>query len=394
MKNRIRRHSILVTILLSAVVTLLAVQGSLAAEPDRFFLDFSDGYIVIQPNTGTIQVVASLTVLSYGGDWELAQLKPYLYHVRLKTWGGFYWKVNTSRREVYKVTGGSFGSLGGSEAVIGGISVDVVGGSNTTPPDRFLLRFSKSYIVYVPASSVLQVTAEGYVLSYGADWEVVKMKDYLYHMKLSTWKGFYWKVNTSRKVVKRVKGAPLGSLGGTLEDTNISVRVVGGDTASEPEPPGDSLARPDEDCIACNPNNLQVVNVGGSWKIVEGSRWLMDFGAKEGDARESLKVIKHYGMNSHCFVGRPNAPFEYWLVGGSAPAGGYAGEDCISFNPNTIEVRNVGGRWKIVDGSHWLFDFGGSETEARLAYDIIKYYGFTKTCFVGRPGPKFKYLRK
>lgn len=346
MKKRTKKLSILITILLSVVITLFAAKGSLAAEPDRFFLDFSDGYIVIQPSTGTIQVVASMTVLSYGGDWEIVQLKPYLYHVRLKTWGGFYWKVNTSRREVYKVTGGTFGSLGGSDVRINGISVDVVGGSAATPPDRFFLRFSKSYIVYVPATNVLQVTAEGYVLSYGGDWEVVKMKDYLYHMRLKTWKGFYWKVNTSRKVVKRVKGAPLGSLGGTLEDTNISVRVVGGDVAMEPmmPVPGVIMVKPTEDCIPCNTNNLQVTNIGGNWKIVEGSHWLMDFGAKEGDARESLKVIKHYGMNSHCFVGRPNAPFEYWLVGNSAPSGGYAGEDCISFNLNTIEVKFVGGR--------------------------------------------------
>lgn len=406
MKKRIKNYSILITILFSVIVILFVVQSSDAATPDRFFLDFSDAYIVLEPSSGTIQVVANLTVLSYGGDWEFVQLKPYLYHLRLKTWSDFYWKVNTSRKEVYRVNGGAFGSLGGSDTKIDGISVDVVGGNTNVPPDRFLLRFSKSYIVYEPGTTVLQVTAEGYVLSYGGDWEVIKMQDYLYHMRLKTWMGFYWKVNTSRKEVKRVEGAALGSLGGTLTDTNIAVRVVGGDTTSggteiapivEPGVifiPGLISIKPEEDCISCNPNNLQVVNIGGNWKIVEGSHWLMDFGDKEGDARESLKVIKFYGMDSHCFVGRPNASFEYWLVGGTAPVGGYATEDCVSFNPNTIEVKFVSGRWKIVDGSNWMFDFGGNEAEARLAYDIIKYYGFTKSCFVGRPGPKFMYLRK
>ena len=408
MKKRIKSYSIIVVILLSLIVTLFVVQRSDAATPDRFFLDFSDAYIVLKPSTGTIQVVASLTVLSYGGDWEFVQLKPYLYHLRLKTWSDFYWKINTSRKEVYRVNGGTFGSLGGSDTKIGGISVDVVGGNTAVPPDRFLLRFSKSYIVYEPSTNVLQVTAYGYLLSYGGDWEVVQMKDYLYHMRLKTWSGFYWKVNTSRKEVKRVEGAALGSLGGTLTDTNIGVRVVGGDTSSggtdmAPVSPAESgiifipgviSVKPEEDCISCNPNNLQVVNIGGSWKIVEGGHWLMDFGSKEADAHESLKIIKYYGMDSHCFVGRPNASFEYWLVGGTAPNGGYAAEDCVSFNPDTIEVKSVGGSWKIVDGSHWMFDFGSNETEAKLAYDIIKYYGFTRSCFVGRPGPKFMYLRK
>ncbi|NTV98325.1 MAG: hypothetical protein HGA70_04095, partial [Chlorobiaceae bacterium] len=50
--------------------------------------------------------------------------------------------------------------------------------------------------------------------------------------------------------------------------------------------------------------------------------------------------------------------------------------------------------WKIVDGSHWVFDFGGKEAEARAAFAIIKKYGFTRSCYVGRPNPSFQYLRK
>lgn len=69
-------------------------------------------------------------------------------------------------------------------------------------------------------------------------------------------------------------------------------------------------------------------------------------------------------------------------------------EDCVGFNPNTVEVKQFGGRWKIIDGSHWMFDFENKEDEARLAFAIIKKYGFTRSCFVGRPGPSFQYLRK
>jgi len=69
-------------------------------------------------------------------------------------------------------------------------------------------------------------------------------------------------------------------------------------------------------------------------------------------------------------------------------------EDCVSFNPVTTTVRKIDGSWKIVDGSHWLFDFGDKESEARTAYAIIKKYGFTRSCFVGRPDPSFNYLRK
>lgn len=149
-----------------------------------------------------------------------------------------------------------------------------------------------------------------------------------------------------------------------------------------------------EDCVSFNPATTEVKNIGGRWKIVDGSHWIFDFGDKKNEAERSLSIIKHYRMNQSCFVGRPHPSFSYLLVAGSAPAGAFSGEDCVSFNPETTEVKNVGGRWKIVDGSHWLFDFGAKESEARQALAIIKKYGFNKSCFVGRPHPGFKYLRK
>jgi len=99
-------------------------------------------------------------------------------------------------------------------------------------------------------------------------------------------------------------------------------------------------------------------------------------------------------MTKSCFVGRPNASFQYMRVNNKEPSGAVSGEDCISFNPNTIAVKKVNGRWKIVDGNHYMFDFGNKGAEAKQAFAIIKKYGFTKSCFVGRPDPSFKYLRK
>jgi hypothetical protein len=149
-----------------------------------------------------------------------------------------------------------------------------------------------------------------------------------------------------------------------------------------------------EDCISFNTGNTQVSHVQGRWKIVDGSHWMFDFENEEGEARQALKIIKHYGMNQSCFVGRPDPSFQYILVSGNAPAGSISGEDCIGFNPNTIEVKRIDGRWKIVDGSHWMFDFGNKEDEARQAFAIIKKYNFNQSCFVGRPNASFQYLRR
>jgi hypothetical protein len=110
-----------------------------------------------------------------------------------------------------------------------------------------------------------------------------------------------------------------------------------------------------EDCVSFNPDTAEVKQIGGRWKIVDGDHWLFDFGDKKSEAELALKIIKHYHMNQSCFVGRPQPSFSYLLVSGSSPVGAFSGEDCVSFSPARIEVKNIGGRWKIVDGDSLAF---------------------------------------
>jgi hypothetical protein len=70
-----------------------------------------------------------------------------------------------------------------------------------------------------------------------------------------------------------------------------------------------------------------------------------------------------------------------------------SGEDCIGFNPANLEVRYVAGRWKVVEGNHWLLDFDQEQHEARQALSYILRYQFRSICFVGRPGPSLTYFK-
>jgi hypothetical protein len=149
-----------------------------------------------------------------------------------------------------------------------------------------------------------------------------------------------------------------------------------------------------EDCIQFNPNNTTARQINGNWKVVQGDMWMLDFGANQEEAQRAAKIINHYGMTSQCFVGRPNASMEYYLVNGKSPEGAFQGEDAIPFDPNRIEVKQINGRWKIVEGDHWILDFENSESEAREGFAIIKKYGFDHICFVGRPDPGMTYFRK
>ncbi len=155
-----------------------------------------------------------------------------------------------------------------------------------------------------------------------------------------------------------------------------------------------SLGISGEDCISFNPNTIEVKLINSSWKIVDGTHWIYDFGNKKDEAIMAFRIIKHYKMNQQCFVGRPDSSFEYLLASGQGPSGKYPGEDCIPFNPNKIQVKFINSSWKIVEGTQWMFDFGNKKDEAFQTYNIIKKYGFSESCFVGRPYASFKYMKK
>jgi hypothetical protein len=69
-----------------------------------------------------------------------------------------------------------------------------------------------------------------------------------------------------------------------------------------------------EDCIGLNPATVSVAHVGGAWKVVDGSSWLLDYGSDQGAADHALAVIRNYRLNRQCFVVRPHASMMYWLA--------------------------------------------------------------------------------
>jgi len=155
-----------------------------------------------------------------------------------------------------------------------------------------------------------------------------------------------------------------------------------------------AAAPANQDCISFDPDSAVVVKLGSRWKIKVGALLLLDFGSSQTQAQEALNVLRAHNMNKQCFVGRPNPSFEYFLSGNSAPTGPSNDEDCLAFNNATVQVKKINEGWKIVDGNHWMFDFADAQDEAHKALDIVKYYGFSKTCYVGRPGPSMSYLLK
>lgn len=147
-----------------------------------------------------------------------------------------------------------------------------------------------------------------------------------------------------------------------------------------------------EDCLEFNPQKLVIKKEGSRYLLTDGrSRMKMFPNRKE--ATRALKTIKHYHMDSHCFVGRPDPSLEYWLVNNRAPKGALSQEDCIRFNPANLRIKKEGSQYLLTDGRSRMMMFPNKK-EAQQALKIIKKYGFNRTCYIGRPDPSMVYFRK
>jgi hypothetical protein len=69
-----------------------------------------------------------------------------------------------------------------------------------------------------------------------------------------------------------------------------------------------------QDCVGNSPDSTRAVFRSGQWRVVDGDHLLMSFGSKGREARRAAEVIRHYGLNRHCFVGRPGPSMNYWLA--------------------------------------------------------------------------------
>ena len=152
-----------------------------------------------------------------------------------------------------------------------------------------------------------------------------------------------------------------------------------------------------EDCVGFNPVTVAASLVNGTWKVVDGGHWMMDFGtgsAGQTEAMKSRDIIKHYGLNQMCYVGRPDAPMQYFKRNGAFPQGAYPGQDAIPLNPYNVKAASIGGRWKVVDCNMWILDFGTGATaqaNALAAAALIKNNHLRYQAFVGRPGAPMMY---
>lgn len=159
---------------------------------------------------------------------------------------------------------------------------------------------------------------------------------------------------------------------------------------------------PKQDCICFNNNRVELKQIKGSWKLVDNKdNWILDFAQEREEGVQALQMVQNYNLNNICFTGRPFPNGElggrmmYFLSDGQAPQGPRKeGEDSLSFDNSLVKAEQLQGTWKVTCGDMWMLDFGSDQAAAQNAADIIKYHGFTRQCYIGRPGPSMMYFVK
>jgi hypothetical protein len=141
-----------------------------------------------------------------------------------------------------------------------------------------------------------------------------------------------------------------------------------------------------QDCLSYNPNDLRIENEGfRGWLLTDGRSRMKMLDTRADAARALALARKH---TAHCFIGRDNNRpnrrdfiMEYW-TGDSGIVTTIPGEDCISYNPSSLEIRNEGLRgWLLTDGSSRM-QMLANRADAEQALGVAS--GSSQQCFIGR----------
>jgi hypothetical protein len=119
---------------------------------------------------------------------------------------------------------------------------------------------------------------------------------------------------------------------------------------------------------------------------------LKDFGRRQMEAIEALRIIRSLRLTQHGTIGSPQPIMEYWLADGQAPPPQGGGQRVLPIDPASLRAEQIQGQWCVRDDSRVLFNFGIQQAQARQALDVIQHYGFTQIGYVGWPVPVMIYF--
>jgi hypothetical protein len=140
-----------------------------------------------------------------------------------------------------------------------------------------------------------------------------------------------------------------------------------------------------------NPQQISVRQESQRWHLVNGNFVLADFGADGFQAQRALQLIRHYGCDEQCWVGKCGPTFSYFLVNGHAPVGVPRDTPGQTFRPDKVTVQRTVQGWVVSDGAQLAIPVGTSQEDAQGLVRAIQRYHFD---FAGPLGPSMTFLAR
>lgn len=143
------------------------------------------------------------------------------------------------------------------------------------------------------------------------------------------------------------------------------------------------------------PAEVKLVWTQRRWQLTHRGQVLKDFGAREQEARQALRLVQQLHLDQYGTVGSPPI-MEYWLANGAAPHNpGQARLDLrpVAIDGNSLEVKKEQGRWCVRDKGRVLFEFA-NEADAGQALAVMRKYHFDQVGVVGTSAPMHVFLGK
>src|SRR5262249_3669332 len=170
-----------------------------------------------------------------------------------------------------------------------------------------------------------------------------------------------------------------------------------------------------ENKFTLNSNDVSLKRVSGGWQLWAGQRMVRDFGDREMDARNALRVFRDLRPTEWGSIGGAEPGVGYALVdrrppapprlcgaddptnptgirpGGGAISGpavtGAGANLVIPIDFRSVRVEAVRGVWCLRDDYNIHFNFGPVKQDAEQALAVVQRYGFNRIGVVGAPNP-------
>jgi hypothetical protein len=138
--------------------------------------------------------------------------------------------------------------------------------------------------------------------------------------------------------------------------------------------------------VKIDPRKVEARKDGFEWVVAAGPEVLGRFGPTEWAAREAARTVQDAKYTEFCKLGG-TANLTFFLRDGKAPTRAPISAQGRAFDPTSLKVQPVNGKWAVTEGGRQLFEVG-SAAEGETVVRVLKAYGFDQLAHLTAGGPK------